>query len=234
MGTSAGNADEVVRELRRTRRNRYAVTTFFAALGILASLSIDLTGSGSGFVTPIFSALMVIPYYARYRSRRREWTSVEDFAEIGNALREVRASNQTTLFGYEVASNGWFIKTSSMSLDYFSARDICWAYPTQTKVSTYGVHTETRHGVTVVLSTGKSIASQVETKGFRSRNKMSTATMDDLQYVQRIAPWAVFGYNEGLARRWKSDRKGFLSEVAGRRDAITKSWSVAGPKPGLG
>lgn len=103
--------------------------------------------------------------------------------------------------------DGWLIKRSLLTFDFFPTSDICWVYGKNTKQYVNFISAGTQHGLVARLRSGRAL-----NESYRQK------TRDErLRMLRGIAPWAMFGYSEQIGEAWRNDRAAFAAEVDRRR-----------------
>lgn len=131
------------------------------------------------------------------------------------------ASEETERIDGRAFTPSYLVEERWSRFDLRAWRDLVWAYPRVTKHSVNFIPTGKTFDAVLCFSDG----AQVNVAGSRSEQKVRRA----LELAERRAPWAVHGFDERVARAWKSDRAGLAGSVAARRDA---DGTAAGPGGG--
>jgi hypothetical protein len=201
------NADPalVVKEFARTRRNRMILATAVALLGFPIIMLPDLEAGGLGSGSAIYVLILSLAYYRILRSRKREKENLESFPAIAGALQEIELSpkNRPRVFGYYTVSRRWLVKSSLLTFDFVSTKDVCWAYGKSTKHYTNFIPTHTTHTIEAKLRSGKTLS------GTKSKERGN----QELELLRILAPWAFFGHSDELEHAWVKKRIDFVRAV---------------------
>lgn len=106
-----------------------------------------------------------------------------------------------------IVTNSWLFKTSFYSMEMILLGDLAWIYNRVTTHYTNGVKSgesysiviNKRNGKKLEISCGQHVASLL------------------LARCSEAAPWAVFGYNDGIQKLWDTNRDGFIEHVNQRK-----------------
>ncbi len=201
----------VVDRFRRTRRNRFIAASAVSLCGLALSFASDALGGAGTIFSVALILILCYAYYRIFKSEQREEQNLEAFPSVANDLQLLRESDELPeVAGYHVMPDGWLIKNTLLTFDFFRTSEICWVYPTKTKHYWNFVPIYTSHGLTARLKSGISLKSKYGEDEVRQK----------LRLLQRIAPWAVFGYSEKWESVWRKSREAFVAEVETRCRAM--------------
>ncbi len=201
----------VVGQFRRTRRNRFILASAASLCGLALSFASDaLGGAGTTFSIAVI-LILCYAYYRIFKSEQREEQNAESFPAVANDLQLLRENKKLAeVAGYRVMPDGWLIKNTLLTFDFFRPSEICWVYPTRSKHYWNFVPIYTSHGLAVGLKSGRTLRSKYGEEEVR----------DKLKLLYGIAPWAIFGYSEKRESVWRSSREAFVTEVETRCRAM--------------
>lgn len=140
---------------------------------------------------------------------------------VDEAIAGLVSSSTANQLGKYTLIGGWFVKRKLFGgYDTFKATDICWVCPKKTTQRVNFVATSAYWGIAVRLRNGKEV-DPAGTESTGPKENLPPARADFImKTLERIVPWAYFGYSEYLKECWEKYTALFLSVVDRRIDAI--------------
>lgn len=115
--------------------------------------------------------------------------------------------------GQYVCCEGWFIRVDG--IEKFKATDVCWVFPEKKKFDgfcTWQIHMRT-HDREILFSTQ-------DLSTFGADQSMPEATESCMKTLERIIPWAFWGFDMLIDIAWRHHNSAWIRIVEKRVDAI--------------
>ena len=191
------NIQLVINRINETYRNKLIVIGVVGLFFLLILFSIIW----------LFIPIILILIYAAYRSDITKISQLnidrKTLASVGSEFKKLEQSDLFEVCGY-YNTGQWFIKNGSLGFGFFNVKDIVWVHLQNTKHSVNFVPTGTSHGIHVYLKSGGIFMKDYG----RDTQAIVMAKMTQLQ---KIAPWAIYGWSQQLKTLWNEDRANFVN-----------------------
>jgi hypothetical protein len=200
--TKRENINLVISRINEVYKNKIIV------IGIIGILCLWLFYSILWLFIPIL-LILIYAVYKSYNTKNKELGLDSKIMEsVGAELKRLNENDKSRF--YEVAgyySTGqWFISDDKLGFHFFNAKDICWVHLQNTKHSFNFVPTGTSYGIRIYLKSGLALTKEY---GYGGKNQAIAVTK--MAQLQRIAPWAIYGWSQQLKTLWDSNRTNFVS-----------------------
>jgi hypothetical protein len=212
------NIDLVIDRINRDFRNQLILIAIIGGFFLLLFFSIIW------LAIPIILVLAYVAYRLDMSKTKRLNVDPRVLASLGQELQKFNntenKSNMLEVCGY-YKSGDWLISDHLFGFGFFNVNDICWVHLQSTKHSVNFVPTGTSHGIMIYLSSGAVISKDY---GYGDSNQ--TFMINKMAQLQRIAPWAIYGYNQQLKDLWSSNRASFIAAVNQNKQKIRSATNV--------
>lgn len=142
-------------------------------------------------------------------------------ADASTQIEADMASGTTFKSKGHVLTSGYHAKTSGFSFDANSLGDLLWAFHRVTTNKVYGFIPVGRSHAILLHFTNTPKPIEV---------KVSKANAENgLRFLAGHAPWAVVGFDDGVAEMFKKQRLQFIEAIQARKANVTSAPAQAGP-----